>query len=139
MRQLSHLSVCWPALASSGIFCRRRSRHILSAVRAKTFNLRDDDDDDNIMMIIIYTNMLDLILLLLKLKFIVHHSLRISPASRYTLQSVNSFSSRDFVAMVRTLLQLHINSFVLHQVPNPVSVRRLVFAAVRGSSLALEL
>ena len=87
------------------------------------------------MMIIIYTNMLDLI----KLKFIVHHSLRISPASRYTLQSVNSFSSREVVAMVRTLPQLHINSFVLHQVPNPVSVRRLVLAAVRGSSLALEL
>ena len=36
------------------------------------------------------------------------------------------------------LPQLHINSFVLPQVPNPVSVRRLVLAAGRGSGLALE-
>ena len=37
------------------------------------------------------------------------------------------------------LPQLHINSFVLPQVPNPVSVRRFVLAAGRGSGLALEL
>ena len=37
------------------------------------------------------------------------------------------------------LPQLHINSFLLPQVPNPVSVRRLVLTAGRGSSLALEL
>ena len=39
-----------------------------------------------------------------------------------------------------TASQLHFNSFVLPQVPNPVSVRiRLVPAAGRGSGLTLEL
>ena len=66
----------------------------------------------------------------------MHHLLRLSPASRYTLQLVNSFSFRD-VAMI-PLPQLHINSCVLPQVPNPVSVRRLVLATGRGSGLALE-
>ena len=36
------------------------------------------------------------------------------------------------------LPQLHINSFVLPRVPNPVGVRRLVLAAGRGSGLVLE-
>ena len=37
------------------------------------------------------------------------------------------------------LPQVHINSFVLPQVSDPVSVRRLVLAAGRASGLALEL
>ena len=37
------------------------------------------------------------------------------------------------------LPQVHINSFVLPQVSNLVSVRRLVLAAGRASGLALEL
>ena len=68
---------------------------------------------------------------------IIHHALRVSPASRYTLRLVNSFF-RDAVAMI-PLSQLHINYFVLPHVPNPVSVRRLVRGAGRGSGLAVEL
>ena len=66
----------------------------------------------------------------------MHHLLRVSPASRYTLQLVNSFL-RDVVAMI-PLPQLHINSFVLPHVPNPVSVRRLEMQLGEAAALLLN-
>ena len=74
----------------------------------------------------------------------MHHLLRVSPACRYTLQLVNcelcywgsGIMATTSVAMI-SLPQLH-NSFVLPRFPNPVSVSRLMLAAGRGSSLALE-
>ena len=68
---------------------------------------------------------------------IIHYLLNISPASRYSLQRVNVFF-RNIVAQV-PLPQIHISRHVLSEVPEPVSVRRLVRSAGRGSGLALEL
>ena len=68
---------------------------------------------------------------------IIHRLLELCPASRYTLQLVNTFFR--YIVSTVPLPRIHISWSVLQNIPNPVSVRRLIRRSGRGSGLALEI